>query len=183
MTKVSRPAKGEDDAHQNPAENLHLYQRITKILETMTNKIEIEMEERLQSLNRAFLAASDSVENLGPQVQRLRSELELASDVLREQLGQAAQESGDTVRSGLEDARSLHQLITMLVRTTKESAVDIASSHETALEVATQRANSEVDVFVTALTAAMASSVSLQDQMRQNCGRQRFLRSKRRSKQ
>lgn len=53
----------------------------------------------------------------------------------------------------------------MMIRTTKESAADIVSSHETALEVATQRANSEVDVFVTALTAAMASSVSLQDQM------------------
>ncbi|KAI8687346.1 hypothetical protein NCS56_00307100 [Fusarium sp. Ph1] len=152
-------------ADHDKAENLHLYQRITKILETMTNKIEIEMEERLQSLNRAFLAASDSVENLGPQVQRLRSELALASDVLRERLGQVAQESGDTVRSGLEDARSLHQLITMLIRTTKESAADIASSHETALEVATQKASSEVDVFVTVLTAAMASSVSLQDQM------------------
>ena len=69
------------------------------------------------------------------------------------------------VKSGLEDARSLHQLITMLIRTTKESAADIASSHETALEVATQRANTEVEVFVTALTTAMASSISLQDQM------------------
>lgn len=91
MAKVSRSVKGEGDAHQNSAENLHLYQRITKILETMTNRIEVEMEGRLQSLNRAFLAASDSVENLSPQIQRLRSELELTSEALREQLGQAAQ--------------------------------------------------------------------------------------------
>lgn len=91
MTKVCHPLKRDNDAHQHSAENLHLYQRITKILETLTNKIEIEMEERLRSLNHALLATSDSVENLGPQVQRLRSELELAGDVLREQLSQAAQ--------------------------------------------------------------------------------------------
>ncbi|KAF4979317.1 hypothetical protein FZEAL_4458 [Fusarium zealandicum] len=146
-------------------ENLHLYQRVTKILERLTHQIETEMEERLQSLSQTFQAASHLVENLGPQVHQLRTELDLAGDVLRERLAQVAKDSGDTIRDGLEDARSLHQLLALLIRETKENAAAVASSQEIALQTVTQRANSEIDVFMTALTAAVASSVSIQGQL------------------
>ncbi|KAJ3528267.1 hypothetical protein NM208_g10282 [Fusarium decemcellulare] len=139
--------------------------RVTKILEKLTHEIETEMEERLQSLNQAFQSASHSVENLEPQVHKLRMELELTADALREQLNQAVQESSNTVRSGLEDARSLHQLIDLLIRTTKENTAAVISSHETSMQIVSKNANSEIDVFMTALTAAVASSVSLQSQM------------------
>ncbi|KAF4979803.1 hypothetical protein FDECE_18001, partial [Fusarium decemcellulare] len=74
-------------------------------------------------------------------------------------------ESSNTVRSGLEDARSLHQLIDLLIRTTKENAAAVISSHETSMQIVSKNANSEIDIFMTALTAAVASSVSLQSQM------------------
>ncbi|KAF4461679.1 nuclear membrane fusion kar5 [Fusarium albosuccineum] len=161
----SHPTKENMHSRTNLAENLHLYQRVTKILEKLTHEIETEMEERLQSLNQAFQSASHSVENLGPQVHKLRMELELTTDALREQLNQAVQESSNTVRSGLEDARSLHQLIDLLIRTTKENAAAVISSHETSMKMVSKNANSEIDIFMTALTAAVASSVSLQSQM------------------
>lgn len=49
------------------------------------------MEERFHSLNRAYTAASQSVEDIGPHVRHLRTEMERASQILRDDLGRAAQ--------------------------------------------------------------------------------------------
>jgi hypothetical protein len=72
-------------------ENILLYQRITKILEKLTSDVEADMEERFHSLNRAYTAASQSVEDIGPHVRHLRTEMERASQILRDDLGRAAQ--------------------------------------------------------------------------------------------
>jgi hypothetical protein len=72
-------------------ENILLYQRITKILEKLTRDIEADMEERFHSLNRAYTAASQSVEDMGPHVRHLCTEVERASRILRDDLGRAAQ--------------------------------------------------------------------------------------------
>lgn len=68
-----------------------LYQRITKILEKLTNDVEAELEERFHSLNRAFDAASQSVESIAPQVRHLQMEMDKASRILRDDLSHAVQ--------------------------------------------------------------------------------------------
>jgi hypothetical protein len=68
-----------------------LYQKITKILARLTYDIEVDMEARFQSLNRAFDAASRSVDNMGPQVQLIQTEIEKASKTLRHELSHAVQ--------------------------------------------------------------------------------------------
>ncbi|KAM0562832.1 hypothetical protein ACHAPJ_001672 [Fusarium lateritium] len=146
-------------------ENILLYQRITKILERLTHDIEADMEERFQSLNRAFNAASQSVENLGPQVQHLRTEMDMASKVLRDDLSFAVQNSRDVVQSSLKETKTLHDLLELLVRSAQENAAEIVSSHEVALRTSTKKLNDEVDVLMNVLVAAMTSSVSLQSQM------------------
>ncbi|KAM5370322.1 hypothetical protein ACJZ2D_008527 [Fusarium nematophilum] len=152
-------------ADHEKAESLHLYQRVTKILEKLTRQIETEMEERLKALNLEFQAASHSVGDLGPQVHRLRTELDMATEVLQNQLLYHVHESGDTIRSGLEDAKNLQQLLALLIRTTQNNAAEATAAHETALQVTTKRVYSEIDVLMTALAATVASSVSLQDQI------------------
>lgn len=72
-------------------ENIFLYQRITKILEKLTNDVEADLEKRFQSLNRAFDAASQSVESIGPQAKHLQMEMDKASRILRNDLGDAIQ--------------------------------------------------------------------------------------------
>lgn len=68
-----------------------LYQKITRILARLTHDIEADMEARFQSLNRAFDAASRSVDNMGPQVQHIQTEMEKASKTLRHELSHAVQ--------------------------------------------------------------------------------------------
>ncbi|KAF5025584.1 hypothetical protein F66182_2328 [Fusarium sp. NRRL 66182] len=146
-------------------ENILLYQRITKILERLTRDIEVDMEERFQSLNRAFHTATQSVENLGPQVQHLQTEMEMASKILRDDLIQSVRHSRDNVNSGLEESKVLLDLLGFLVRSVQDNTAEITSSHQVALQTSTKQLNSEVDILMTVLTAAVTSSVSLQGQM------------------
>ncbi|GKU03253.1 nuclear membrane fusion protein kar5 [Fusarium langsethiae] len=149
-------------------ENIFLYQRITRILEKLTNDVEADLEERFQSLNRAFDAASQSVESIGPQAKHLQMEMDKASRILRHDLGHAIQDSRDIVTSGLEEAQALHDLLEILVRAVQKNTADITTSQEVALRTSTEKWNDEVGVLVTALTAVVATSL---DQMETTAAR------------
>ncbi|KAM0416570.1 hypothetical protein ACHAPD_005499 [Fusarium lateritium] len=136
--------------------------QITRILEKLTNDVEADLEKRFQSLNRAFDAASQSVEGIGPQVKNLRMEMDKASGILQNDLSHAIKDSRDVVASGLEEAQALHDLLEILVRAVQEHTTDIATSQEVALRTSTEKWNDEVGVLVTALTAVVATSL---DQM------------------
>lgn len=72
---------------------IHVHQRITKILEKLTNDVEAELEIRIQSLNHAFRDASNSVETLEPQVDRLKSKIDAVGGFMGETLLKTAQVS------------------------------------------------------------------------------------------
>ncbi|KAF4447529.1 hypothetical protein F53441_8913, partial [Fusarium austroafricanum] len=146
-------------------ENIFLYQKITKILERLTHDIETDMEERFQSLNRAFNDASQSIENIGPQVQHLRTEMVRASRILRDDLNHAVQDSRDVVRNNLKETQVLHELLELLVRSVQEKTADIALSQEVALQTSTKQLNNEVEILMAVLNTAVSSSVSLQSQV------------------
>ncbi|KAF4340412.1 nuclear membrane fusion kar5 [Fusarium beomiforme] len=152
-------------ADHQKEENILLYQRITKILERLTHDIEVDMEERFQSLNRAYTAASQSVEDIGPRVQHLRTEMEMASRILRDDLSRAAEESRNVVESGLKETKVLHELLELLARSVQEKTTDIVSSQEAALQTSTMQLNNEANILLAVLNAAVSSSVSLHNQV------------------
>jgi len=69
-----------------PDEDILVYQKITKILEKLTDNIE-----RFRSLNRAFDATSQSVESMGLQAKHLQMDMEKAGTILRNDLRHAVQ--------------------------------------------------------------------------------------------
>ncbi|KAH7239182.1 hypothetical protein BKA59DRAFT_532004 [Fusarium tricinctum] len=146
-------------------ENVLLYQKITKILARLTHDIEADMEARFQSLNRAFDAASRSVDNMGPQVQHIQTEMEKASKTLRHELSHAVEDSRNLVQSSLKDTQALHDLLGLLILSVQEKTADMASSYEVALQTTTEKLNNEVEVLMTALSVAVGSSVTLRNHM------------------
>ncbi|CAM1506448.1 Fc.00g060890.m01.CDS01 [Cosmosporella sp. VM-42] len=145
--------------------DIRLYQRLTKILEKITTQIEVDMEARLQSLNRMFQEASDSVENLVPKVNHLETRLRMVDDIIGGQIARTAQESNSLMKSGLEHAGSLQQLLSALIKAVIENAAEVAATHETSLQAATRQANDEIADVMAALASAALSSASLQNQM------------------
>lgn len=64
------------------------------------------------------------------------------------------------MRSGLEEAQTLHDLLEILVHAVQERSDNIALSQEVALRTSTEKLNDEVGILMTALAAAVTSSHS-----------------------
>lgn len=73
--------------------NIHLYQRITKILEKMTLDVERDMQERLKRMETVWRDTSQSLEDLGPRVDHLRDGLDHLDDGILETLSRSIEVS------------------------------------------------------------------------------------------
>ncbi|RKL14977.1 Transcriptional regulatory protein SIN3 [Fusarium oxysporum] len=134
-------------------ENILLYQKITKILEKLTRDIEADMEERFHSLNRAYTAASQSVEDIGPHVRHLRTEMERASQILRDDLGRAAQVPAPILEYSVDQLKGMGKLEKLA-----EDLLVKYDNHESRLDKAFRKTGQVLDI----LDATAASATGLQ---------------------
>ncbi|ROT34880.1 hypothetical protein SODALDRAFT_381859 [Sodiomyces alkalinus F11] len=135
-------------ADNEKAQSLYLYQRLTQVLEKLTEGVEAELEKHWQLHDIKVREALAHLDDLTPRVDRLRDN-----------------GSADIARESVESARSLQQLITILLRTVLENSGAVAAAHEGALQEVSQRANTEISVVMATLTAAAATSAALYDQL------------------
>ncbi|EHK24957.1 uncharacterized protein TRIVIDRAFT_31498 [Trichoderma virens Gv29-8] len=142
-------------------ENIRLHQRLTTILAKLTSQLEEEMEARFRSMNRMFEEAGATVENLKPRMNHLKSSITEVDALFKDHIVQNVQQSASFVAHGLDDARQLQALLSMMVDVTQNQSHDLTTFHESALQEATRRITSEIDVILAALAAAIASSTSL----------------------
>ncbi|EHK48298.1 hypothetical protein TRIATDRAFT_316381 [Trichoderma atroviride IMI 206040] len=142
-------------------QNVRLHQRLVDILARLTTQLEEEMGERFRSLNQMFQEVETATANLKPQMNDLKNGFTELDTFFREQIVQRVQRSTDFINHGLEDARNLQILLAMLVDATQTQSHDLVSSHESALQEATQRITTEVDIILSAIAAAVTSSTSL----------------------
>ncbi|KAL7913259.1 hypothetical protein GGI35DRAFT_491432 [Trichoderma velutinum] len=142
-------------------QNIRLHQRLTSILAKLMTQLEEEMEARFRSMNRMFEEAGATVENLKPRMNHLKNSITEIDALFRDHILQNVQQSADFVTHGLDDARQLQTLLSMLVDVTQNQSHDLTTSHESALQEATLRITNEVDVILAALAAAVTSSTSL----------------------
>ncbi|KAH6610622.1 hypothetical protein Trco_000642 [Trichoderma cornu-damae] len=145
-------------------ESIRLHQRLTSILAKLTTQLEKEIETRFRSLNKMFQVAEATVENLKPRVSDLKSSFTELDALFRNQILQPVQrwqQSADFINHGLDDARHLQMLLAMLVDATKNHSRDLTTSHDSALQEATQRITTEADAILAVLAAVVASSTSL----------------------
>ncbi|PTB42817.1 uncharacterized protein TrAFT101_001400 [Trichoderma asperellum] len=142
-------------------QNVRLHQRLVDILARLTTQLEEEMGQRFRSLNQMFQEVETATANLKPQMSDLKNGFTELDTFFREQIVQRVQRSTDFIVHGLEDAKNLQILLAMLVDVTQTQNHDLVSSHESALQEATQRITTEVDVILSALAAAVTSSTSL----------------------
>ncbi|KAH7161431.1 hypothetical protein EDB81DRAFT_644198 [Dactylonectria macrodidyma] len=152
-------------ADNENAQNIHVYQRITKILEQLTTQIEADMEARLHSLHRAFHETAGSMGILATQIDKLRTDLGMVDEIIHGQLHRTAKEASKIFEGGLENARGLQQLLAVLLRATTDATAEVAASHKSAIQIVTQNANHEMEVLTSALSAAVSYSLVLHNQM------------------
>ncbi|KAI5467707.1 hypothetical protein BGZ63DRAFT_478074 [Mariannaea sp. PMI_226] len=150
-------ARAENEKDQS----IHVSQQVTKILEKLTIQVEVELWEKMKSLNRVVQSTADSVDNIAVRVDR--AGVEFASVIAR--LQQVTEESNISAKGGLETAKNLQQILTLLLRTAMDATADLVISQETALQALSKTATDDIGSLTSALHATLISSASLQHQM------------------
>lgn len=69
------------------------------------------------------------------------------------------------MRSGLNDAENLQQLLAVLLNTVLNNNAEVAASHEKHLTIIKERAGNEIEVIASALSSVAVSSAALNNQM------------------
>ncbi|TQN72929.1 Nuclear fusion protein tht1, partial [Colletotrichum shisoi] len=152
-------------ADNDKAQSIRLHQRLTEVLSKLSEGVERELEARFDTINARATETTERLEKMIPDIDRLRSTLQDLDHTISQNVMQMAQASNSAMRSGLEDAQTLQQLLSVLLKTLLSNNAEVAASQKVALTNFKDHAELEVAVVMSALATAAASSVSLQSQM------------------
>ncbi|KAK2004968.1 nuclear membrane fusion protein Kar5 [Colletotrichum falcatum] len=152
-------------ADNEKAQSIRLHQRLTEVLSKLSEGVEQELEAHLRAINIRATETTDQLQHMIPDIEQLRNNLRDLDRAISEDVMQISRASNAMIKDGLEDARSLHQLLGVLLKTVMSNNAEVAASQEMALENLRENTNSEIAIVVSTLATAAASSASLQSLM------------------
>ncbi len=155
-------------SHGISAESIFLYQRLTKIIAKLTEGVEVEIRKQMDDLNDRARQAAEAMDQLNPHIDRLRDDISGVRSYLSKDLAAALQDSKGLVNDGIEHAQNLQQMLAVMMKTVINGQSEVASAQEQSLGFVTQKANEELGAIMAAMATAVASSMSLQNQIVRN---------------
>ncbi|KAK3902182.1 hypothetical protein C8A05DRAFT_34121 [Staphylotrichum tortipilum] len=147
------------------AQNILLYQRLTRVVSQLTDGVEAELQKRMDDLDARAWQSVEKLEQLAPQIGRLGEGLARVESYLSGDLGLALKKTSESSRDGLETAQNLQHLLSILLGNVLENNAELASAHEQSLQQASQRVNNDMGTLIEVVSTALASSTSLQQQL------------------
>ncbi|KAL8393642.1 hypothetical protein RB595_003397 [Gaeumannomyces hyphopodioides] len=157
-------------ADQEKSRNILVFQKLIKVTERLVRGVEIDLQARMDDLDLRTNKASQVLDQLNPKLDSLRDGLR-DMQMNQEGLKHTLQSSAALVRGGLEDATSLQQLLKVIVDAALDQNSQLAAAHEQSISrvarvySATEEATNQVDLLVSVMTTAAASSMSLHRQL------------------
>ncbi|SPO02688.1 uncharacterized protein DNG_05361 [Cephalotrichum gorgonifer] len=148
--------------------SIHLYQRITKVIETLITRVDEEMEKRAEGFDRRVGEAEDSIESLKPKIGHLGEELDRLKETLSGRFDRTVENSAGAIRRSLEDATTLQRILSVLLSSVLESNAEMASSHDKAVGTIKTKTSEGVDIVLSTLAAVAASSSAVEKKIRQS---------------
>lgn len=162
-----------------------MYQKITKILEKLATQVQVEAETRLQAVDKALRETSTSLAGINPHLDQLRNGLRKVDKAVEEALGKrkkvapprpaalgiilltltGRQDLDLTFQKGLEDARSLQQLLTGLLSLVQDTDARIMRSQEFTMHFIAEKLEEEIASLMQPLGAAASASTAIQQHM------------------
>ncbi|KAL1841648.1 hypothetical protein VTJ49DRAFT_6754 [Mycothermus thermophilus] len=152
-------------ADNEKAQNILLYQRLTRIIAKLTDGVEDELQKRMEDLDNRARQSIEKMEQLSPHMGRLSEGLARVERFLSQDMDSALKRTSQSYQDGLEHAENLQQLLRLLVGNVLESNSQLAFAHEQSVQQATQRVSEDMDALVAVVSSAIASSSSLQQQI------------------
>ncbi|PHH86049.1 hypothetical protein CDD83_10824 [Cordyceps sp. RAO-2017] len=145
--------------------NIHLFQRITKVLDRLTSQAESDLEARFEALNQVFRDTSANLEGIKPRLSDLKSGLVEVEQFLSHFIHRKMQQTATSVTDGLENARGLQLALEKLLLTVHESNEKVERSYELMVHSASTQISGGVGEAVANVEAAIAASASLRKEL------------------
>ncbi|KAI3321179.1 hypothetical protein HD806DRAFT_198165 [Xylariaceae sp. AK1471] len=152
-------------ADNDKAQNIILFQRLTKIMSRLADEVDEKIEKRMNDLDLRTQAAGDKIDDLSPLIGKLQHDLENADSMLSNHLLQGLKKSQGYVDSGIESVVHLERMLQVLLKGVMDGHAEAADAHEQSLQLMSQRVTSEVEIMVGTAAAAMAATVALHNQI------------------
>ncbi|PFH62402.1 hypothetical protein XA68_13841 [Ophiocordyceps unilateralis] len=151
--------------------NIHVFQRITKVMDRLATQIDTELGARFEHLNKMFKDTTANVDGISPKLDELRAGLVRLGQTVSRDVYQGTQRTTVSLEKGLKSAQGLELLLERLLATTLEHAERVERSHESALRVATDSIGADVGTVMTILETAVEASTSLQRELMESQSR------------
>ncbi|KAH8200355.1 hypothetical protein TruAng_005508 [Truncatella angustata] len=152
-------------ADNEKAEHIRIFQRLAKTMSRLNDDMEEQLDRRMADLDSRTQVATEHLDRLSPQLDRIGTSLDGLEDLISGDLAIALQRSTDNVNDGIDSAANLQRALEILMQTVLATNSEAASAHERSMEVVTHKADAQLATIMTAMTSAVASAASLQDQI------------------
>ncbi|KAK1827714.1 nuclear fusion protein KAR5 [Podospora conica] len=154
-------ARGENERDQS----ILLYQRLTKVIEDLTNGVEAELKKRMDELDNRARQTYDNLGQLSTRIDQLGDGLSKMGQYLSGDLEKAMKRSADLMDGGLQNAESLEKFLAALLNNIADKNAQMASAHELAVRQASSQVTNEVEALGQIVAAVGASSLILQEKI------------------
>lgn len=154
-------ARGENERDQS----ILLYQRLTKVIENLTNGVEAELKKRMDELDSRARQTFDNLGQLSTRIDQLGDGLSKMGQYLSDDLDKAIKKSAHLMNGGLQNAENLEKLLGALLQNMGDRNAQMASAHELAVRQTSSQVSNEVEALGQIVAAVGASSLVLQEKI------------------
>ncbi|KAI1636836.1 hypothetical protein F4809DRAFT_607333 [Biscogniauxia mediterranea] len=152
-------------ADNDRAQNILVFQRLVNIMSKLTDDIDSKYDTHMRHMDLRVQKAGEKVDNLSPQIEHIQKALNSMETILSGRLTHSLQESTEVVKAGTEHAVNLQRILEVMLEGVRNSYAESALVHEDSLAVMRKRTSSEIDILMAAMTGALASTTTLQNQI------------------
>ncbi|KAK5626117.1 hypothetical protein RRF57_001832 [Xylaria bambusicola] len=152
-------------ADNEKAQNIVLFQRLTRIMSKLSDDVDIKIEQRMNDIDMRAQAVGERFESLSPLLLKLQQDLENANLQLSHHLLQGIKKSQEQVNSGITSAVNLDRLLQQLSKGVAARDAETAALHSQSLQLMNQQAASEIQAMTDIMAAAVGTTMALQSQI------------------
>lgn len=134
-------------------------------MRNLTEGVEDELHKRMDQLDLRTQESIKNLDNLTPQIDKLRDGLAMIHDYLATDVGAVLRRSSASLHDSQQQAEDLQKLLNVLLTGVLDGHSKVAHAHEHALQQVSVRANDDIGALVAVVATAAASTTALQQQI------------------
>ncbi|ERS95988.1 hypothetical protein HMPREF1624_07523 [Sporothrix schenckii ATCC 58251] len=149
-------------ADYEKTQNILVFQKLTRVMAKLTDDVEAELQRRTEVWDAEAQGAADRLGHVLPVADALLDKMVVIESLLHNDLMSLVRETATLVEDGSQSARTLQQVLRILVKTVLESNSELAFEHERSIARVNQVTQGEMDAINAAMQGVYASALSLQ---------------------